>query len=320
MRLKFVLDSESILIERKIYTVYNMIGQVGGFMGIVVSVAGILAGIFSNNVYIMTLLSYFYKVNTMKYTSKIILKKLLPKMFSRNENKDKFNFTITKILEESKNELPNKNIIRVFPKKKASPKDEFEDENYDWKSRNELFHRLKTKLLNREWYKFKWRNVMYTLLCCPRIRCKKRQTILNKNFKDYTLGSDKLVKELDLISIIEALRKVNMMADIMFDQNQKILTQNQSVNFINREEEKDLQNPKDEYLILKNEELEEKLNLMKNNLDFNLGDSTNNLLINNILEDNYIKNCQNLQAVDVDVGIYKNVFKRDSNRFRIISQ
>ena len=76
VRFKLVLDNEFNIIERKVYTVYDMLGQVGGLMGLAISVGSLLAGMFSNNVYIMTLLSYFYKVNTMKFTSKAILSKM----------------------------------------------------------------------------------------------------------------------------------------------------------------------------------------------------------------------------------------------------
>ena len=35
IKVKFILDTESQVIERKVYTIYDMLGQVGGFMGVV---------------------------------------------------------------------------------------------------------------------------------------------------------------------------------------------------------------------------------------------------------------------------------------------
>ena len=90
VRFKLVLDNEFNIIERKVYTVYDMLGQVGGLMGLAISVGSLLAGTFSNNVYVMTLLSYFYKVNSIKFTSKIILSKLLPFQSDGKLNEDDY--------------------------------------------------------------------------------------------------------------------------------------------------------------------------------------------------------------------------------------
>jgi hypothetical protein len=50
-------------ISRRIYTVYDMLGRLGGFIGLVISVAALIVGLFSTKMYNMTLLSYFYKVD-----------------------------------------------------------------------------------------------------------------------------------------------------------------------------------------------------------------------------------------------------------------
>jgi hypothetical protein len=57
------LDYKYTKTERKVYTVYNMLGKVGGFMGLIISAGAIFANIFSYKIYMMTMLSYFYKID-----------------------------------------------------------------------------------------------------------------------------------------------------------------------------------------------------------------------------------------------------------------
>ena len=64
LRVRIVLDNKHTLIERKVYTVYDMLGQVGGVMGIFFAAGSIFTNFFSANIYAMTLLSYFYKIKT----------------------------------------------------------------------------------------------------------------------------------------------------------------------------------------------------------------------------------------------------------------
>ena len=57
------LDYRSTYIERKVYTFYGMISEIGGFIGIFLPLFALISQLFSNRIYRMTLLSYFYKVS-----------------------------------------------------------------------------------------------------------------------------------------------------------------------------------------------------------------------------------------------------------------
>ena len=56
----FELDQEYLDIERRAYTFIDVLGQVGGFMGILIPLGSILVGFISNNIYWITLISTFY--------------------------------------------------------------------------------------------------------------------------------------------------------------------------------------------------------------------------------------------------------------------
>ena len=56
----FELDQEYLDIERRAYTFIDVLGQVGGFMGILIPLGSILVGFISNNIYWITLINTFY--------------------------------------------------------------------------------------------------------------------------------------------------------------------------------------------------------------------------------------------------------------------
>lgn len=66
MRFHIVLDSRYSQIERRVYTFYDMLGQIGGFIGIVLGAGGLIAGFFANNIYVMALLTSLFKVEVTK--------------------------------------------------------------------------------------------------------------------------------------------------------------------------------------------------------------------------------------------------------------
>ena len=56
----FELDQAYYNIERRAYTFIDVLGQVGGFMSILIPLGSIIVGLISNRIYWMTLISTFY--------------------------------------------------------------------------------------------------------------------------------------------------------------------------------------------------------------------------------------------------------------------
>ena len=56
------LDNRYDFTERKVYNFYDMFGQIGGVLGLLVPLGATFVHLFSENTYKMTLLSHFYKV------------------------------------------------------------------------------------------------------------------------------------------------------------------------------------------------------------------------------------------------------------------
>ena len=71
MRFYIVLDSKYNTINRTVYSMTDMFGQIGGMDSILVSAGSILVGIFSSKIFMSSLISTFYYVVSENQDSKV---------------------------------------------------------------------------------------------------------------------------------------------------------------------------------------------------------------------------------------------------------
>ena len=93
------LDSKYQIIDRKVYSLGDMFGQIGGMDSILVSIGTLFMAVFSPKIYAASLLSTFYQVRNEGFDNKIHSKELV------EENKE---------LQLSRLELKFKNPNAVF--------------------------------------------------------------------------------------------------------------------------------------------------------------------------------------------------------------
>ena len=98
------LDSKYQTIDRKVYSLGDMFGQIGGMDSILVSIGSLFMALFSPKIYAASLLSTFYQVRNEGFDNKIHSKELV------EENKE---------LQLSKLELKCRNQNVVFSNKSA---------------------------------------------------------------------------------------------------------------------------------------------------------------------------------------------------------
>lgn len=63
MRVNFEQDSRFLKIERKVYSIMDLISDMGGFMEVLIFCAAIFVHFFAKKIYTMSLLSMFYRVD-----------------------------------------------------------------------------------------------------------------------------------------------------------------------------------------------------------------------------------------------------------------
>ncbi|CAI2386814.1 unnamed protein product [Moneuplotes crassus] len=211
-RINIILDKNYNIVERKVYTFYDMLGQVGGVMGIIYSLGSVCVNIFSGKIYIMTLLSYFYKVERRPDTQKVSPSQ---KISSIKLNSFQENLSKNEIKEEDKFDDSECNIKGRT----------FEDSNLN------KISQLKHKLTSLQYYKYSCCDLFYSIFCCSKFRRKRsEETPLYKQYKDYRCGKEKITRELDLISIVDTMRTVHVLSNIILDKHKKVLAQHQPIN------------------------------------------------------------------------------------------
>ena len=101
---KFIidLDSKYQTIDRKVYSLGDMFGQIGGMDSILVSIGSLFMALFSQKIYAASLLSTFYQVRNEGFDNKIHSKELV------EENKE---------LQTSRHELKRRNLNTVSSNK-----------------------------------------------------------------------------------------------------------------------------------------------------------------------------------------------------------
>jgi hypothetical protein len=84
------LDYRYKFTERKVYNFYDMLGQVGGVMSILLPIGGLFTRIFSSTIFQMTLMSKLYKIENDGHDhseTKFSKSKVLSKSILNEENK-----------------------------------------------------------------------------------------------------------------------------------------------------------------------------------------------------------------------------------------
>jgi hypothetical protein len=71
IEIHFEISPKYMRTERKVYSLMEVLGQIGGIIGILLPVGAILSSVFSSKIYVMTLLSLLYQVDQ-KQTSKVV--------------------------------------------------------------------------------------------------------------------------------------------------------------------------------------------------------------------------------------------------------
>ena len=71
IEIHFEISPKYIRTERKVHSLMEVLGQIGGIIGILLPIGAILSGVFSSKIYVMTLLSLLYQVDQ-KQTAKVV--------------------------------------------------------------------------------------------------------------------------------------------------------------------------------------------------------------------------------------------------------
>ena len=64
LQMKFSLDNQYLQMSRSVYSLADMVGQVGGFGGMLISIFSFVVGVISTKIYQQSIMSDIYQVNS----------------------------------------------------------------------------------------------------------------------------------------------------------------------------------------------------------------------------------------------------------------
>ncbi|CAI2359077.1 unnamed protein product [Moneuplotes crassus] len=220
----FRFDKTSDIYERKIYSLGELIGQAGGFYTVLALFGSILLFIFSERLFVSSILSRIYQIDR----------------WQEHERLDK------NLRSKNQKEISKKNIqYREDGRSIKQPLTE--SEKFHSKTSGDLKHinsnnvlvpsllpNLEKSMRERRVFKYGYTDILHYLFCC--VVCRRKRTMrLKPRFRDhlyYEIGEEKLLDELDCVTIIKAVRQLKILTQVLFDKKQKFLMKFQRNNVI----------------------------------------------------------------------------------------
>jgi len=147
---------------------------------------------------------------------------------------------------------------------------------------------MKIKSLKHDWYKFDYKNLFFNVFYWHKW-AKKDKSHRLKQYKYLEEGDEKLTKEIDLVNLIDSIRKVNVLTSILLTEDQRVLLEGQPINQISEDKSEYLSYPKTWEDKLTNDKLIEGFERMKNSIEFKISNNLTQNLIWQILGETNLK-------------------------------
>ncbi|CAI2374574.1 unnamed protein product [Moneuplotes crassus] len=205
LNLKFIKDPFTQSYDRGVITILDVIGNIGGLMGIFVVGGGFIVNLFSDKLFLYSIFSNMYKVQ-------------------KPSNSSAINATLLKINHFGNEEFGNKEY--------ASSEDH--SESY---SKNGLAEKAKQAMLRRAKYDWKLTDLIYNTLSVFSVvfRCclnKKNPMNIHQRLKLFEIAEQKYVRELDAVEFSKNMRNLNTLVASLLDKKEQLLVQHQKSNVL----------------------------------------------------------------------------------------
>ncbi|CAI2359664.1 unnamed protein product [Moneuplotes crassus] len=146
-----------------------------------------------------------------KGTSNILSQRSFKQNISKQGSKSYLSNYCKNNLDEERRTIPrNYNDSTLDPEYESFPENE------------DLIRKIQKKIEARVQYKPKCKSLIYSFLCCKEFtRCCMKS--LYKHHQDYKQASRKLTSDLDLKTLVNTIRRTQILADLLFSQSSAIL-------------------------------------------------------------------------------------------------
>ncbi|CAI2372806.1 unnamed protein product [Moneuplotes crassus] len=214
LNVRFVKDPFTQSYDRGVITILDVIGNIGGLMGVFVVAGGFIVNLFSEKLFFYSIFSNMYKVE-------------------KPDNSPVIHATSLKI-QNFENEKENQGI-------QLSLSEVSSDENF---SKKDLSEKAKQAMLRRAKYDWKLTDLIYNTLgvfsvvfrCCLN---KKNPMNIHQRLKLFEIAEQKYVRELDAVEFSKNMRNLNTLVASLLDKKEQLLVQHQKSNVLILDESDD---------------------------------------------------------------------------------
>lgn len=154
----FALDSESLSLERKVFSISDLLAMLGGMKEILMMIGGFFVGMFQNQIYLGSLMNKLYLVDNGQ------------RKFTFQGQSRKFNDRSSSIRIEEEKETPKDSSI-VSSQEVLSDKIQSNSTNHEAKFK-EIKESLVDKISSLKQFRLTLKDVGYMTFCFPKIKCK----------------------------------------------------------------------------------------------------------------------------------------------------
>ncbi|CAI2359482.1 unnamed protein product [Moneuplotes crassus] len=224
------IDKITDTYERQIYSIGELLGQAGGFYGALVGIGSVFLFIFSERLFVSSVLRKIYQIDSWQEKEKLD-KKLRER--HRKEYKNQF---IQYKPDGRKVKVPytqsEKFHHQAFEDIKRMNYLEANSEGNQFKEN--VLERCEQSMRERKVFKYGYKDILHYLFCCAFCR-RKRSMRLKPGFREhlyFEIGQEKLLDELDCVTIIKAVRQLKLLTAVLLNKRQKFLMKFQRNNVI----------------------------------------------------------------------------------------
>ncbi|CAI2385115.1 unnamed protein product [Moneuplotes crassus] len=220
---RFIKDPFSKSYDRGVITVLEVIGNVGGLMGIFVVGGGLIVNFFSDKLFFYSFFSKMYEVE------------------ETNEEANDYKESSNKVSDHRHNDISMNN-------------DPITETRMNGSEKEELAENAKQAMIRRSKYNWKITDLLYNTIgifslcfrCCIN---KKNKMNIQQRLKLYELGEQRYTEEFDAIEFSKNMRRLDTLMASLLSKNERFLVEHQKssvliLDEIEKENNEDLNIPK----------------------------------------------------------------------------
>ena len=234
------LDSTAEKYDRQVYSFSDLLAQVGGIYQSFFFIGTLFVGIFSERLFFSSILKKIYQLDKIREDQISYSRSQGINPHTEHNDQeivpgDTQTVHLSKVLEDGvcdpiEAEQTKRSMLKTVTLVDNENKEN--DVNKDRKRR--IFETIRFVIFNRQKFNYNWYDICEYILCC--IRCRRNKSIRKipkyRKHAYYNVGEEKLLNELDVISVIKAIRSLEAINKVLFTREQRLLLKFQSKDII----------------------------------------------------------------------------------------